>query len=480
MNRDLHRRPHRCARLLFALAALALPGCRFDLCVDGAAAEPTRSESAPIIGGTVDAENRSTVALLLTSGSGAHGLCSGTVIARSGSTGYVLTAAHCVTGSVDKVIDAVDWRDCTPAGDASKCFASYVPTAWFADPSYDPTTHVHDFAIVTFAGATAATPITPVAAADDLSVGMPIELSGFGRTYAGTDNPALFQYERHHVTTAVGGLPPAFLHVDATTGKTACFGDSGGPAYIGQGADKLVVGVASAADQNCAIAALYGRVADVYASFILPSIPAPDAPGDAPPAPVCESCLQGALSSVAQADGVCGAERAACAADAHCDFVAKCVAACATPDQDCYVGCATGHTPGVVAFNELTNCLVCGACAASCEAWSCEGASASSSTASSSTGSATTGASGAGSSTSTSNSSGTGAGGAHGEPGSADGGAGGGAPDSADGAAIGGFCMPATVSCSVASGASAPGSAIGAVVLAMGCAAALRRARRRS
>ena len=77
-----------------------------------------------IVGGTVDPENRSTVALLLTDADGAHGVCSGTVIARHASTGYVLTAAHCVTGTVDKVIDAVDWRDCTAAGDAAGCTAS--------------------------------------------------------------------------------------------------------------------------------------------------------------------------------------------------------------------------------------------------------------------------------------------------------------------------------------------------------------------
>lgn len=269
------------------LAALALivAGCDPAFCFDpDDVTAGLGSASAPIVGGSVDTTSRSTVALLLSHPDGTRALCSGSVIATQGSRAYVLTAAHCVQGSVDNVYEAVDWRDCEAGGDSSKCFASYQVVSWQAHPGYDSETLENDIAMVIVEGADATTAFTP-ALADDSSVaaGQVLELSGYGRTYAGpADDAAPFNTVRHKVSVNLEAKTAKWLRVDATTGETACFGDSGGPAFAHVGGKLVVAGVASNADAECALLANYARVALVYESFIAPIVDADD-PGETPP-----------------------------------------------------------------------------------------------------------------------------------------------------------------------------------------------------
>ena len=261
--------------VLFTLPLLT--GCEFELCTDqeDAPTEAIDTSRDAIIGGSVDEGNRATVALMLTLGTGKRALCSGTVIARDGTRGWVLTAAHCTTGSVDAIYEATDFLDCTGQGDASQCHASYAFTGWTSHPGYDPSVYANDFAIVTFEGATDATTVVPVAGSvDGLAAGQQVELSGYGRTYAGPgDASQPFQTHRNHVTTSIAMVNPSTVRIDATTGKSACFGDSGGPAYAWVAGEKRVVGVASTADQYCQTVANYARVSNVYAEFIAPLLP---------------------------------------------------------------------------------------------------------------------------------------------------------------------------------------------------------------
>ena len=185
-------------------------------------------------------------------------------------------------GVVKHIYEATDWRTCT-AGTDEACRASYSPTAWQAHPAYDPTTYVYDFAVVTFSGATDATPVVPAADGDDgLEIGDVVVLSGFGRTYSGPSTGGSPQSLRHMVEVPVASVGAAYLRFDASTGKTACFGDSGGPAYALVGGALRVAGVASTADAECAYVATYRRVSDVYSAFIAPIIAAGEPP--------CESC----------------------------------------------------------------------------------------------------------------------------------------------------------------------------------------------
>jgi len=261
------------ARLTCAfLFVFAGSGCSLDLCLDPADLG-VGATGQPIIGGQLDETHHATVALLLTQPDGSGGLCSGTVIATDGEKGFVLTAAHCATGTVDHIFEATDWRDCTQAGDASGCNASYEPKAVYVHPAYDPATHANDFAVVVFGGANADTVVVPPGGVSDgLVQGGVVELSGFGRTYAGAAQQGVFNYERHVVSVPIASLAPSWLRFDASTGKSACFGDSGGPAYSNASGSLRVVGVTSNGDGTCEHVANYGRVSAVYADFIEPII----------------------------------------------------------------------------------------------------------------------------------------------------------------------------------------------------------------
>jgi hypothetical protein len=265
--------------------ALLAAGCDPALCFDpDDAAAALGSASAPIVGGSVDTTSRSTVALLLSHPDGTRALCSGSVIATRGSRAYVLTAAHCVQGSVDNVYEAVDWRDCEAGGDSSQCFASYQVVSWQAHPGYDSETLQNDIAMVTVEGADETTAFTPALADDSTIVaGQVLELSGYGRTYAGpVDDAAPFNTVRHKVAVNLEAKTPSWLRVDASTGETACFGDSGGPAFAHVGGELVVAGVASNADAECALLANYARVALAYESFIAPIVDAEE-PHETPP-----------------------------------------------------------------------------------------------------------------------------------------------------------------------------------------------------
>jgi secreted trypsin-like serine protease len=356
----------RTLRLLSTFLPLLLTHCEFELCLDasalGVSTDVVGTSDDAIIGGAVDSANRATVVLLTTKPDESNALCSGTIIATDGDIGYVLTAAHCVTGTVDHVYQAADWYDCAGAGDPAGCEASYVPLTWEAHPEYLSSSVEYDFAIVTFSGATAATPLVSVVSAqDDLVVGQAIELSGYGRTYAGASQPNQFQSSRNHVSVSLAEAMDTTLWFDATTGKTACFGDSGGPAYAHVRGERVVVGVAAAADPLCEEVAIYGRVAAVYEEFIAPRLPISE-----PPA-TCTECLQTGMRTSA----ACQNELDACLSNAACSMLLMCVEACEEPDQACYVACATPHPGGTVPFNELANCAACDACDTVCSDAAC-------------------------------------------------------------------------------------------------------------
>jgi hypothetical protein len=262
------------ASLSLVSSSIVSAGCELEFCVETPTLTPVGDASSPIIDGQVDETNRSSVALLITNPNGRRAICSGTVVAVSGSTGYVLTAAHCVDGSVTAVLEATDWQDCTSQGDPTGCNAAYTPTGWIVHEGYDPATFDNDFAIVTFEGATQATPVTPVVdEPDGLVLGDTVTISGFGRTYAGESDPGAFQSLRHSAQVDVARLSDPWIGLDATLGPTACFGDSGGPAYATIGGRTRVVGVASNADGRCEVLSNYSRVSLVYDSFIAPNLP---------------------------------------------------------------------------------------------------------------------------------------------------------------------------------------------------------------
>jgi hypothetical protein len=251
-----------------ALLGLVPMGCSFELCIDEHVVREQLAEAgSPIIGGEPDLENDATLALLLTNDDGSRALCSASMIHRRGAVGYALTAAHCVQGTVDDVLLT---RDIAPCLSGQPCGVRYQPIDWRAHPGYIEQYLRNDVAVVRFAiGDAPAPPVVPPAEEDDGVVdGDPIELSGFGQVQPGASGTVPFQTRRNHVHVTVASSTTKLLRIDASTGKTACFGDSGGPAYASS--PRRVVGVASSSDAECRFFAHYQRVGAFMEGFIRP------------------------------------------------------------------------------------------------------------------------------------------------------------------------------------------------------------------
>ncbi len=447
--------------------ALGIVGSAVATLSGGCAVEPPRDAPAPvasaeqpILGGTVDNVNHATVAL---APSNSQAICSGTIIAKNGGTGYVLTAAHCIKGDphssgfpnnppppIAVVLQANDYSNCFQGGTPALCDAVYQVVSAKVHPGF-PTAQipmnqsiVNDFAILTFTGATAATPVVPAVGNDGLVVGQNLELSGYGLT----SYPNGFTTQRRHVTTPVNQLYGLQIEFDQTSGKGSCNGDSGGPAYELVGGQQSVVGVTSFGDQGCAQIGVYGRVQAVYNGFIAPTIGAPPVPE------TCDSCTLSATN----AGGGCYAEVQACLSDTACDALATCLGNCAPNDNTCVQGCASANAAGVAKYNAIFDCTNCNVCSGTCPQNQC-GTTTTSSTASTST-SASTGTGGAG---------GAGGSSAHGSGGA--GGSGGGAG--------GGSGPSSSTSCACAVASDDEGAPSAALAAAGSLALALSRRRRR-
>ncbi len=232
------------------------PGCAVED-VGGGVEDVARGADA-IIGGTSDTGNQAVVWVYNENGGSS---CSGTIIGTSGSTGYVLTAAHCEGMTV--VVQANDFTDCFNQGNPG-CLGVWTVTndtphpSWNGDPG-----NGYDFRILQISNAAGA-PVIPASSNDGLSVGTAVEVSGFGATFAGDQNNSL----RRHVTENVAELYSNAIVAYQNDGTGSCSGDSGGPVLY----NGTVVGVTSFGDANCTQYGAYGRVEFVYASFIAPIV----------------------------------------------------------------------------------------------------------------------------------------------------------------------------------------------------------------
>jgi hypothetical protein len=181
---------------------------------------------------------------------GTWAACSGTLIAPT----VFLTAAHCDL-DVSRVAVTFD--------------ASHDPATgteywgiWHADPGYtqaqnDP----HDLAIVVFdEPMTAITPARLPAAGslDGLRVGVRFTSVGYGAQSVTIDHGPSFQYAdvRYMVTGGLLAVNPSWLRIsmNPTRGDGGtCFGDSGGPNFLGAGATEtnIVAAITITSDAMC-------------------------------------------------------------------------------------------------------------------------------------------------------------------------------------------------------------------------------------
>ncbi|NOU35052.1 MAG: trypsin-like serine protease, partial [Polyangiaceae bacterium] len=327
--------------------SLALFPCAVVACAPTEHASLGEARAA-IIFGAPDTENLATVYV-----DGPLGSCSGTIVAKQGRLGYVLTAAHC--GALSWVGIADDMKACT--GDAGPCL-KYPVVGAVVHPSFVKGAPSTDYQVLTIDGVDDATPVIPIARTPDgLEKGTTLELSGYGFMNDAAGN-LVRQSLRRRTTTQITTLQPSGF-ADGTTIAYAqsfdgpggqCRGDSGGSAYLGSGAQKRLVGVIEAGDAGCEQIGLLGRVSAV-ADFVDAVIAGTTLPASKES---CDTCAARARETER-----CAAPIEACGADLQCVDLDSCWYLCDT--DACRRGCL--GKPGGTKFQAYLECS-CGPCAA--------------------------------------------------------------------------------------------------------------------
>jgi hypothetical protein len=236
------------ARAWLGMGVVALAACA-PAAPDGAA--PARSGA--ILGGTPDSAHDAVLAELQLLGGNMAYACSGTTIAQSGSSAYLLTAAHCVveqdammnilkpvtvvaTSSL-VVLPGPDWQ--TSLSQGHRYAVSQISVA----PGYDGAAgSPRDLAVVRFTSPSSL-PVIPIleAADDDLAAGDTLTLVGYGVTETGGPNSL-----RRAVDRSIDTLTPLVMIFLQNDEKGGCSGDSGGPALARLAGGERVAGVFAA------------------------------------------------------------------------------------------------------------------------------------------------------------------------------------------------------------------------------------------
>jgi MYXO-CTERM domain-containing protein len=201
--------------------------------------------------------------------------CSGTTIAKVGTSGILLTAAHCVVAhdamenitlpirvvppSQLSILAGSDWRTSLSLGRTYTVAEVAVPAA------YDGATNSpNDVALVRYLNPIPSVPAIPaLAPAEDvLAVGDTVTLVGYGQTETDSMNTV-----RRTVGRTIGTLTENHVLYGQGDGKGQCKGDSGGPAVIQVGGALRVAGVISYGDVGCTLLGAAVRVSSA-AAFI--------------------------------------------------------------------------------------------------------------------------------------------------------------------------------------------------------------------
>jgi hypothetical protein len=318
-----------------------------------AACEPVEREEVgslrqPIVGGMEDTTHQAVIALISVDSltHPMHGeTCTGTVIAVDGGAGIVLTAAHCFehfdAGWPMVAVMGDDYSDFLDAGRPVRDvllhpFYSHLSGGGFAD----------DFALLRFDVPSGLMPVPALPPElDDLQIGTPLTLVGFGFT-----NHTDVNTRRMEITRPLWQLDDTQLAFDQSHGAGGqCQGDSGGPAlYAGH-----VAGVISYGDTACAMSGVSGRVSNVYDGFVATYL------RNEPPSmeQSCGDCQAQQLVS----GGACFTQYQRCTSDPACVSVATCENACGA-DGGCVSACAQQSAQGATEYDAIDACA-CAACA---------------------------------------------------------------------------------------------------------------------
>ena len=265
------RHPQRGIAIAFAAVVLAGCGAEPDApAVERAPLDLARA-AQPIFGGELDADHPEVMFLFdLAAGAG----CTGTNIRAADGSGFLLTAAHCVTepDAQGNFVPVDPGRLLVvPGEDFSESELVFFADQVSVEPGWDGSFAVDDIAVVRFALGNEPPPptIEPLGLDDDdLGSGTDLLLVGYGTTDEGGLNT-----ERRRVEREVLDADAELVAFSQEDGRGACFGDSGGPGLVelaGQERVALVIsgGVSDEDEEACATGFTLGMRVSGYADFI--------------------------------------------------------------------------------------------------------------------------------------------------------------------------------------------------------------------
>lgn len=245
-----------CALALAGLSACSSPDAGLSL---GQAEQP-------ILRGQIDREHPQVMLLANQAGF----LCTGTLIQVREQTGFLLTAAHCVTeedpgatrlpAEQFVVLAGTDFLDSTEV---------FAVDQIRVHPGYDGTFAQDDVAVVRvdLGDSTPPVAIPPLSAEDDaLQISDRLLLVGYGQTESDLENSL-----RRHVARDVSDLDAQRIAYTQEDGKGTCFGDSGGPGLVSVRGQERVASVTSGGvdgDERCSGGFGVGMRVSAFAGFI--------------------------------------------------------------------------------------------------------------------------------------------------------------------------------------------------------------------
>jgi secreted trypsin-like serine protease len=233
-------------KILLLTLACSLAAC-------GRGEGPSPSEAVSIVGGEAVSPSspvaRGVVAVAGTDGL-APFLCTGVLITKDA----VLTAGHCARMIRGEVIFSTEL---SPKAPRAPVTSVAVQPGYESGSTAGKNKNLGDLAVMRFRGPVPSgyKPVT-IEQGPVLREGSAVMLAGFGlldgETRASTRT-------LHSVAVAVDN--PHYSRTEFTVGPGACHGDSGGPAFVIEGANLYVVGITSRGfDDVCKTAAVYTRV----------------------------------------------------------------------------------------------------------------------------------------------------------------------------------------------------------------------------
>jgi secreted trypsin-like serine protease len=201
--------------------------------------------------------------------------CSGSLIDQD----MVVTAAHCVQGALDGSLRIIFTRQVTFGDDGTPTLTDSSPEVHpvygsVFNPQYDPNyagADQHDIAVIRFKGnlPDGYKTATMLNASVALTANETVTLAGYGTTQPdGSDSGGELRKVDVQIASMLGKTE---VVLDQSQGKGACFGDSGGPAFVTTSGQLLLWGLTNRAYPDnvtdCAHESVYTRIT-AYSDFV--------------------------------------------------------------------------------------------------------------------------------------------------------------------------------------------------------------------